>query len=154
MTAPTLAVLAKVALAALVLLFPVTALAQDAAPAASAATGGTLTANLNGDSEVGHDGDPDGTATATLRIEPGKLCYEVAYRRLAPVDAAHIHQGEKGKNGPPVVILKLDRDENLEGCTPIAPDVANALLANPEAYYVDVKTTELKNGAIRGQLAK
>ena len=141
-------------MAALALLLPTTALAQDAAPAASAATGGTLNAKLNGDAEVGHDGDPDGTATATLRIEPGKLCYEVAYRRLAPVDAAHIHQGEKGKNGPPVVTLKPDRDENLEGCTPIAADLASALLANPEGYYLDVKTTELKQGAIRGQLGK
>jgi len=34
----------------------------------------------------------------------------------------------------------------------VAPDIAAALLAEPKAYYVDVKTTELKDGAIRGQL--
>ena len=102
----------------------------------------------------GDEGDPDGTATATIDIAAGKLCYDVAYRKLAPVTAAHIHAGAAGKAGDPVVTLKLDTDEYIKGCTPVTAEVAAALLADPGAYYVNVHTTELPKGAIRGQLDK
>ena len=155
--------LAAAALLAGVLAAPA-ALAQDpaiapatAAPAAAAPAGPvTLTAKLSGDAEVGHEGDPDGNGTATIKVEPGagRVCYDVPYRRIAPVDGAHIHAGEKGKNGPPVVALKLDPDEYVKGCVRVASEVASALLAAPKAHYVNVATSELKNGAIRGQLGK
>ena len=130
-------------------------LAQDAAapPAAPpAVTSGKLTATLIGDLEVGDEGDPDGKGTATLTIDGGKLCYDVEYRRLAPVTMAHIHAGAAGKAGDPVVTMKLDPDEYIKGCTPVAVELAAALLANPGDYYVNVHTNELPKGAIRGQL--
>ena len=133
--------------------------AQDAAapavapPAAPpAVTSGKLTATLIGDLEVGDEGDPDGKGTATLTIGGGKLCYDVEYRRLAPVTMAHIHAGAAGKAGDPVVTMKLDPDEYIKGCTPVAVELAAALLANPGDYYVNVHTNELPKGAIRGQL--
>jgi len=153
---PVIAVLGAAALAA-------PAAAQDATvqPAAVPATAAApaapagpvvLTASLNGNAEVGHDGDPDGRGLAKLTLTGTRLCYDVDYHRVAPVVAAHIHAGAEGKTGEPVVTLKLDADEYIKGCTPVAPDIAAALLAEPKAYYVDVKTTELKDGAIRGQL--
>jgi hypothetical protein len=138
-------------------------LAQDAAAPAAAApaaavapapTAGKLTAKLSGDKIGGDEGDPDGTGTATFDIAAGKLCYDVAYRKVAPVTAAHIHAGASGKTGAPVVTLKLDPDEYIKGCTTVTPEVAAALLTDPGAYYVNVHTTELPNGAIRGQLDK
>lgn len=124
-------------------------------PAAVGVASPVLTAKLDGDSEVGHDGDPDGTATATLRFNPGldRVCYEVAYHRLAPVVAAHIHAGAKGKNGDPVFTLKVDPDEYVKGCSAVSGDVAQALIAAPGDFYVNVHTLELADGAIRGQLS-
>ncbi|WP_195908350.1 CHRD domain-containing protein [Novosphingobium sp. Gsoil 351] len=132
-----------------------TAAAPEPAAAASVApTSGKLTATLVGDLEVPDDGDPDGAGSAAISIEGGKLCYKVEYHHLAPVTMAHIHVGAAGKAGEPVVNLTLDADENIAGCTPIASDLAARLLAEPGAYYVNVHTTELPKGAIRGQLGK
>ena len=146
---------------ALLALIVAPALAQDAAapPAAPAAaapalTSGKLVAVLLGDLEVGDDGDPDGKGSATIAIDGGKLCYEVEYRRLAPVTMAHIHAGAAGKAGDPVVTLKLDPDEYIKGCTAVTPELAAALLAKPGDFYVNVHTNELPKGAIRGQLGK
>ena len=125
---------------------------EVAAPVAPAS--GKLTATLVGDFEVPDDGDPDGKGSAAISIDGGKLCYEVVYHRLAPVTMAHIHAGAAGKAGEPVVTLKLDADENIAGCTQIASDLATRLLAEPGEYYVNVHTTELPKGAIRGQLGK
>ena len=149
------------ALAGALLALAAPGFAQDAAappaapaPQAPGATAGTLTATLLGDLQVPDDGDPDGKGTATLTIDGGKLCYDVEYRRLAPVTMAHIHAGAAGKAGEPVVTLKLDPDEYIKGCTAVAPEIAAALLADPGAFYVNVHTNELPKGAIRGQLGK
>ena len=53
-----------------------------------------------------------------------------------------------------MVPLKLDRDENIKGCTAVTPELAAALLAQPGDFYVNVHTNELPKGAIRGQLGK
>lgn len=148
--------------ALLALAGPALAFAQDAAapPAAPAAaqppapTAGKLTAVLLGELTVGEDGDPDGKGSATIDINGTRLCYDVAYRRLAPVTMAHIHAGAAGKTGDPVVTLKLDPDEYIKGCTTVTGAVAAALLAAPGDYYVNVHTTELPKGAIRGQLGQ
>jgi hypothetical protein len=142
--------------AALLAALAVPAAAQDAAPsaAAPAATSGTLTAALVGDLEVGDEGDPDGKGSATVTIDGTKLCYEVEHHRTAPVTMAHIHAGAAGKAGDPVVTLKIDADENIKGCASVSPELAAALLAEPKDYYVNVHTTELPKGAIRGQLGK
>ena len=150
---------ALLALASALLALAGPGLAQDAAappvaaPAAPpAATSGKLTAVLLGDLEVGDEGDPDGKASATISIDGAKLCYDVEYHRLAPVTMAHIHAAAAGKNGDPVVTLKLDPDEYIKGCTTIALDLAARLLAGPGDFYVNVHTNELAKGAVRGQL--
>ncbi|MDP3677293.1 MAG: CHRD domain-containing protein [Novosphingobium sp.] len=126
--------------------------AEPPAPQPPAVTAGKLTAVLLGELEVGDDGDPDGKGSATIDIAGSKLCFDVEYRRLAPVTMAHIHAGAAGKTGDPVVTLKLDPDEYIKGCTTVTPAVAAALLAAPGDHYVNVHTTELPKGAIRGQL--
>ena len=129
--------------------------AQDAsAPTPAAPSSGTLNATLVGDLEVPDEGDPDGKATATITIDGTKLCYTVDYHRLAPVTMAHIHTGAAGKAGDPVVVLKMNADYDIKGCTVVTADLAAALLAEPGNYYVNVHTTELPKGAIRGQLGK
>jgi hypothetical protein len=129
--------------------------AQDAsAPTPATTSSATLKATLIGDLEVPDQGDPDGKATATIAIDGTKLCYTVDYHRLAPVTMAHIHAGAAGKAGDPVVVLKMNADYDIKGCTVVTADLATALLAEPGNYYVNVHTTELPKGAIRGQLGK
>ena len=123
-------------------------------PAIAAPSSGTLNATLVGDLEVPDQGDPDGKATATITIDGTKLCYMVDYHRLAPVTMAHIHAGVAGKAGDPVVVLKMTADYEIKGCAAVTADLAAALLADPGNYYVNVHTTELPKGAIRGQLGK
>ena len=145
------------ALAAAAAAVAVPAWAQDASashPAVAAPSSGTLNATLVGDLEVPDQGDPDGKATATITIDGTKLCYTVDYHRLAPVTMAHIHAGAAGKAGDPVVVLKMNADYDIKGCTAVTAELAAALLAEPGNYYVNVHTTELPKGAIRGQLGK
>ena len=72
-------------LAATAVMFSTVALAQ-------ANTGVRLTASLDGASEVPGPGDPDGTGTASVRINPGQnqLCYSISVSNIAPATAAHV----------------------------------------------------------------
>ena len=143
-------------LAALLLASP--ALAQDAPSSAAAPLSAPLelAARLDGNGVSADEGDPDGNAIARIMLDPAKgtACYDVQYHRIAPVTAAHIHAGGKGKSGAEVATLKLDPDDNLKGCAKLSGEAMAALAASPDDYYVDVHTTELPNGAIRGQLGK
>ena len=67
----------------------------------------TFSATLTGDAEVPGPGDPDGSGTATLRLNPGQgeICYELTVSNIAPATAAHIHEGPAGVAGPVVVPL-------------------------------------------------
>ena len=67
-------------------------------------TGVRLTATLDGASEAPRPGDPDGTGTASVRINPGQkqLCYSITVRNIAPATMAHIHEAPAGSAGPVV----------------------------------------------------
>ena len=98
----------------------------------------------------------DGSGRITVVIDPpkGTACYIMNVVGLDGVTMAHIHTGAAGQTGGPVVALTAPTDGTSGGCVPIAADVAQALLANPAGYYVNVHTRTFPNGAIRGQLMK
>jgi CHRD domain len=108
-----------------------------------------LTASLDGPS-VPVGGDPDGVATFAGSLDPdtGNLCYELDTSNVAFATIAHIHEGTAGAPGRPLVSLAL----NSSGCTAIDPVLAQEMLANPSAYYVDVVNQAYTQGAVRGQL--
>ena len=58
------------------------------------AAGPTLKATLTGAAEKPKPGDPKGSGTVTLHINPAKdqVCYELQVKGVAPVTMAHIHQ--------------------------------------------------------------
>lgn len=113
------------------------------------AAGVKLTAALDG--SAGGDSDGTGAFAATADVDGGKLCYTLTAANTAPPAMAHIHTGEAGKNGPPVVSLKMT---STEECASAPVDTLKAIVANPAGYYVNVHTADFPAGAIRGQLKK
>ena len=127
-----------------------------AGPAVAADGGRPLSANLTGGAEVPGPGDPDGTGSAFLRVNPGlgRVCYELSAMRIAPARAAHIHEAPEGVAGPVVVTLAAPTDGTSSGCVDVARELARDILKNPSEYYVNVHNAEYPGGAVRGQLSR
>jgi hypothetical protein len=117
----------------------------------------TLTATLAGASEVGNPGDPDGTGTASIVIDPaaGTACWNLSATGIEPVTQSHIHVGAADVSGDVVVPLDVDGFEGTsEGCTSnVDAAVLQAVLDNPAGHYVNLHTADFPPGAVRGQLA-
>lgn len=125
--------------------------------AAQAPEGGRpLSAQLTGPAEAPTPGDPDGAGTATIRVNPGQnqVCYELSVSNIAAATLAHIHKAAAGQAGPPVVTLTPPTPGSSKGCAEVARDLAQDLIKNPQAYYVNVHNAAFPNGAVRGQLTK
>jgi CHRD domain len=121
-----------------------------------------LTANLNGDKEVENPGDPNGTGSATVRVNAAKnrVCFDLNWKKISPPTAAHIHVGDADTNGDIVVGLFTATDlsntvDGVSGCVKgVAKSVINDIKQTPGGYYVNVHTNAFPPGAIRGQLKK
>jgi len=115
-----------------------------------------LSTRLSGASEVPGPGDPDGTGSAAVTLDPalGKICFTIAASGITlPAAAAHIHQGAVGVAGPIVVTLVAPGvTGSSSGCLSGVGALAGAIAANPAGYYVNVHTIDFPAGAIRGQL--
>ncbi len=118
--------------------------------------GRQLATTLTGEQEVPGPGDPNGIGFATVTVNPGQgvLCYELSVRRIAPAEAAHIHEAPPGEAGPVVVELAPPTDGFSSGCTDVGRDLAKDILKNPADYYINVHNRPYPDGALRGQLSK
>ena len=123
-------------------------------------------ARLAGTEEVPPNESPAG-GSAWVKINNDDIEYEVNVTDIDKVNAAHIHLGEKGKNGP--VILTLYKDDPTELKTGKLAE-ANLTASNLEGpmkgktgadlvqaikdgtTYVNVHSTDFPNGEIRGHL--
>jgi hypothetical protein len=123
-----------------------------------AAGGRPFTTTLTGAAEVPGPGDPDGSGTASLTLNPGleQVCFELSVSNIAlPATGAHIHIGTADVAGPVVVPLTApDASGTSSGCVHADRDLILAILQNPEGYYVNVHSTEFPAGAVRGQLSR
>lgn len=119
-------------------------------------SGRRFTVTLEGANEVPVTGDPDGTGTATLRINPGsgQLCYSIRVSGIAPATAAHVHEAPAGSAGPVTVGLQAPTGGSSNGCINIGREEALEIIRDPSAYYVNVHNAEFPGGALRGQLAR
>ena len=103
-------------------------------------------------------GDPDGSGTAHVVLIPAdsRICYSLSASDIGPATAAHIHQEAAGIDGP--IVLEMlpppPTQRTSSECVEVDPALLDALLANPDGYYVDVHNSEFPNGAIRDQLAE
>ena len=129
------------------------ALAALAFPAAASEGGRPFTVQLTGAAERPRPGDPDGSGTAVLRVNPGqgRICYTIAVSNIGTVVGAHIHRAPPTAAGPIVVPLNPPVGE---GCVAVERALAMEIIRNPESFYVNVHTTEFKPGAVRGQLSR
>ena len=117
--------------------------------------GRPLSAVLAGDAEVPGPGDPDGSGTATLRLNSGRqrICFDIEVSDVEEVTAAHIHIGAEDEAGP--IVVNLDVENNgLRGCVDVERHLVKEIRKNPNAYYVNVHNVEFTAGAVRGQLFK
>ena len=147
--------LALAALVALALAGAASAAKLDGADHA----GRPLSTVMTGAAEVPGPGDPNGSGTATITVNPGQeeVCWEITVEEITlPATAAHIHVGAAGTAPPNNVVVTLsapDANGFSSGCTTVERELALAILKNPENYYVNVHTTDFEAGAIRGQLS-
>jgi hypothetical protein len=110
-------------------------------------------------------GDPDGSGTAefTFDTEQGTVCYELEVEGIAePVEpgpgvgSAHIHFLATGGIA---VNLQADfqpdqSDEfKASGCVQVDSALLQAILANPDQYYVNIHNAEFPGGALAGLLS-
>ena len=124
---------------------------------AAAQGGRPFDTELTGAAEVNaqgvpNQGDPDGTGSASLRINPGlgEVCWSIAVNGVDPITAAHIHIAPSTAAGPVVVPLL----PYTGGCTEVSRDLALAIIQDPAGYYVNVHNADYPAGALRGQLSR
>jgi hypothetical protein len=125
-----------------------------ASPLAADDGGKPITVQMTGAAERPGPGDPDGTGTATFRVNPGQgeICYTLSVSNIEPATAAHIHRAPPTAAGPVVVPLAAPTNGTSSGCAPISRELAKALIQNPGDYYVNVHNAPYPAGAVRGQL--
>jgi hypothetical protein len=114
-----------------------------------------LTADLSGAAEVPGPGDADAGGRATVVVEPGRsqLCYRIEVQGVAGVDGTSVHEGADGEQG--AVVLGLDPPEggSVEGCVTAEPALLERVGRSPQDFYLNVRSEEHPDGAVRGQLA-
>lgn len=117
----------------------------------------TFTAELAGVTEGDNPGNPDGSGSASVVLDPetGEACWDLTAEDIGPVLQSHIHVGAADVSGGVVVPLDVDGfDGTSEGCTSdVDADVLQAVIDDPAGYYVNLHTEDFPAGAIRGQLA-
>jgi hypothetical protein len=112
-------------------------------------------ARMSGASEVpAASGDPDATGIALLSLKRGgKLCYVLHVKNVdGTINAAHLHLGAVGQDGPVVAPLAAPVGGNVAACTRLGRSLARSLARHPSWYYVNVHSTTYPDGALRGQL--
>ena len=127
-----------------------------AATAAADNGGRPLSATMTGEAEAPGPGDPDGSGTAEFRVNPGQgeVCYTLTVSDIAPATAAHIHRAPPGAPGPVVVPLAAPTSGTSSGCASVDRALAQELIRNPGAFYVNVHNASHPGGAVRGQLER
>ena len=127
------------------------ALVAFAAPASADMV--NFKADLSPQNEVPpNDSKASGSVTATYDSASKKLTWKGSYTGLSgPATAAHLHSGEKGKNGS-VSVPIAPATSPLDGSATLTDAQAADLAAGK--LYVNIHTAEHKAGEIRGQLTK
>jgi len=114
-----------------------------------------LAGTLTGAAERPDPGDPDGSGSAMIVLDPSvnEVCFKLTADGIAEATAAHIHAGTVDVAGPVAVEITAPIGGSSEGCTVAEASLVNELSTNPAGFYVNIHNAEFSDGAIRGQLA-
>ena len=138
-------------------LLPVAALSALALVGAQSAedSGRRFTLQMTGAAEVPGPGDPDGTGTAVLRVNPGQrqVCYTLTAQNIEPATVAHVHRTPPDP-GPIVIPLDPPTDGSSENCATVTRELAQEIIQNPTIFYVNVHNSPFPGGAIRADLTR
>ena len=117
---------------------------------------GKAMAKLTGAAEVPGPGDPKGTGTVQVTLNPnsGEVCYELSVENVQEATAAHIHEGAPDKEGPVKVSLDAPKAGTAKGCKSADAALVKTIMQDPAGYYVNVHSAAFPKGAVRGQLSK
>jgi len=102
-------------------------------------------------------GDPDGTGTITLFINPGqkRLCYDLTLAGIDTPTAAHIHEAPAGVSGPVDIPFPTPPLGASSACvTDVSAQELAEIISKPSEYYYNVHNAAYPAGALRGQLAR
>jgi len=99
-----------------------------------------------------------GEAIFELSEDGKELSYNIIVTDIKNVTAAHIHQGKKGENGPPVALIDIKGEKGKitvnELMGSLKGKTVNDLIEQIEAgnAYVNIHTGKHPDGEIRGQI--
>ena len=118
--------------------------------------GRPLTASLSGANEVPASESPAvGVAHVTLNQGQEEVCVHIdSGGFLGAVVAGHIHKAPDGANGGVVVNLGVNSEVYNACIDGVDADLIKDIRQNPHEYYINVHTTAIPSGEIRGQLSK
>src|SRR3989304_7454502 len=126
---------------------------------ASAAGAQTFNMTLSGGREAGAaGGDLQGRGLAVVSIGGTTVRYYLWVKSIAQPTVAHIHSALAGQSGSVVVDLAPSFSNPAPGVFvatgSVSSDAATvqAILQQPNAYYVNVHNASFPAGAVRGQL--
>jgi hypothetical protein len=129
-------------------------------PSVAFAPRNPLFAALNGQNEIGEDGergagDRNGAGSFSAVIKGRELCYGLAVRDIENPTMAHIHRGGPNTNGP--ILITLTHPETGDpgassACMMISQRLVRQIRRNPGRFYVNVHNADFPDGAVRGQL--
>jgi hypothetical protein len=140
------------------------ALAFVVTPVANAQEPTTFVTQLSAENEIpgctaGVESGASGTAVIQINAATGEISYHVVATNLPGTIrpgglGSHIHIGDATQAGPIVQPFQLTGLNTglVAAETATNPELAAAILANPENYYVNVHTDVCPTGTIRGQL--
>jgi hypothetical protein len=119
-----------------------------------------LAADLTGTSVVTDGGTPPGAAAgraqAMLLLLQNRLCFTVTWSGIDAPAAAEIHAGVAGQNGPlEQALFQGELPGNIRGgtgCVETGNGLLDSLRSNGLGHYLTLRTSQLPDGAVRGQL--
>jgi hypothetical protein len=114
-----------------------------------------LIAELTGEAEVPGPGHPDAAGEATVVVEPGssQLCFRIELEGINRAKGTSVHEGDVGEDGAVVLGLDPPHEGSSEGCVSAPPALLDRVGRRPEDFYVNVRTEDHPDGAVRGQLS-
>lgn len=108
---------------------------------------------LNGD-DLMPAGDTDGWGRVNIDLDAfDRLCADIEVRSIGEVTAVQVMRGEPGEGTPVVNLDTPDGDNDEDDCDRIGGELVDQIRANPAEFYVEVRTAEFPDGALRGKLA-